>query len=189
MFKSCLPMTLQVAGKTAEVVGEKTQKYTEEAKKMAEKHLDLALQHWRTKMGNEWRKTIAEKLKSDPNAAAAAAAAKAKAERPIVLRMRRENLKSTNNWSLFYYHFDQDHAKPDLIWNFKTRQELKDGLETEIQAFLQDRELCGGTLISWNHTEFQVVYHSLAEEIKIGDYFLRLLLGDDTIYALTIICS
>ena len=75
-----------MAGKTAEVVGEKTQKYTEEAKKLAEKHLDLALQHWRTKMGDEWRKTIAEKLKSDPNAAAAAAAAKAKAERPIVLR-------------------------------------------------------------------------------------------------------
>ena len=61
------------------MVGEKTQKYTEEAKKLAEKHLDQALQHWRTKMGDEWRKTIQEKLKSDPNAAAAAAAAKAKA--------------------------------------------------------------------------------------------------------------
>ena len=94
--------------------------------------------------------------------------------------MRRENLKSTNNWPLFYYFFDQDHSKPDLIWNYKTRQELKDGLETEIQAFLQDRELCGGTLISWNHTEFQIIYHSLADEIKIGDYFLRLLLTGDS---------
>ena len=46
-------------------------------------------------------------------------------------------MKSSNNWGLFYYQFDQDHSKPDLIWNFKTRQELKDGLETEIQAFLQ----------------------------------------------------
>ena len=161
-----------VAGKTAEVVGEKTQKYTEEAKKLAEKHLDVALQHWRTKMGEEWRKSIADKLKTDPKTTK-------NVERPIVLRMRRENLKSSMNWPLFYYHFDQDHAKPDLIWNFKTRQELKDALENEIQAFLQDRELCGGTLISWNHTEFQVVYPSLADEIKIGDYFLRLLLGDD----------
>ena len=65
--------------------------------------------------------------------------------------------------------------------SFQTRQELLDALESEIQAFLQDRELAGGTLISWNFTEFSVVYQSLAEEIKIGDYFLRLLLEEDQV--------
>ena len=64
---------------------------------------------------------------------------------------------------------------------FQTRQELLEALESEIQAFLQDRELAGGTLLSWNFTEFNVNYQSLAEEIKIGDYFLRLLLEEDQV--------
>lgn len=25
------------------------------------------------------------------------------------------------NWPLFYYHFQRDHAKPDLIWNLRVR--------------------------------------------------------------------
>ena len=99
-------------------------------------------------------------------------------DRPIVLRKRRERIKTSENWPLFYYHFERDHSKPNLIWNFKTRQELHDGLQTEIQTFLQDRELAGGTLISWNYQEFTVNYHSLSDEIKIGDYFLRLLLEE-----------
>lgn len=32
--------------------------------------------------------------------------------------------------------------------------------------------------ISWNHVEFEVRYESLQEEIKIGDYYLRLLLEE-----------
>ena len=34
-------------------------------------------------------------------------------------------------------------------------------------------------MISWNHVEFRVDYNSLSEEIRIGDYFLRLLLEED----------
>lgn len=26
------------------------------------------------------------------------------------------------NWPLFYYHFQRDHAKPDLIWNLRVSQ-------------------------------------------------------------------
>lgn len=61
----------------------------------------------------------------------------------------------------------------------QTRQELHDSLENEIRSFLQDRELGGGSLISWNFAEFEVQYNSLSDEIKIGDYFLRLLLEED----------
>lgn len=61
----------------------------------------------------------------------------------------------------------------------QTRQELKISLENEIQSFLQDRELSGKCVISWNFNEFEVSYPSLSEEIKIGDYFLRLLLEED----------
>ncbi|KOB66522.1 putative DnaJ-like protein [Operophtera brumata] len=37
--------------------------------------------------------------------------------RPVVLRRRRERLKSTANWPMFYYQFHRDHALPNLIWN------------------------------------------------------------------------
>ena len=163
----------QIAAKTAEVLSEKTSKYTEEAWKMAEKHMEVAMQHWRTKMGQEWLKarqndTPTHQPKKNNNQ-----------ERPITLRKRRQRITAKLNWPLFYYMFSQDHAKPNLIWNIKTRQELKDSLETEIQSFLQDRELSAGNLISWNYNEFEVAYNSLADEIKIGDYFLRLLLEED----------
>ena len=45
-------------------------------------------------------------------------------ERPIVLRKRRERIKSEANWSLFYYKFTQDHALPNLIWNHKVNAAL-----------------------------------------------------------------
>ena len=135
-----------------------------------------SLQHWRTKMGEKWTlprslSNLAEGSKSgETNANPKQVKPQ---DRPIVLRKRRERVKSSENWPLFYYQFNRDHSKPNLIWNFKTRQELHDGLQTEIQTFLQDRELAGGQLISWNHQEFIVNYNSLSDEIKIGDYFLR----------------
>lgn len=33
--------------------------------------------------------------------------------------------------------------------------------------------------VSWNHTEFAVLYPSVQDEIKIGDYYLRFLLSED----------
>ena len=41
-------------------------------------------------------------------------------------------------------------------------------------------------LISWNHKEFQVDYQSLINEIKIGDYYLRILLVEGNEKELTI---
>ena len=86
----------------------------------------------------------------------------------------RQRVKSSENWSLFYYYFEQDHAKPNLIWNFRTRQELQDSLQLEMEQFSQDRELAGGQLISWNHQEFSATYPSLSDEIKIGKEFYRI---------------
>ncbi|XP_059089728.1 dnaJ homolog subfamily C member 13-like [Tigriopus californicus] len=161
------------AAKTAEVVSEKTIKYTEEAWKASEKYIDVAMEHWKTKMGKEFpvnlkkgETSLSSKFHKNQ-------------DRPIVLRKRRQRIKTKLNWSLFYYMFNQNHSKPDLIWNIKTRQELRESLESEIQSFVQDRELGGGSLISWNYAEFEVLYNSLSEEIKIGDYFLRLLLEED----------
>ncbi|ESP01913.1 hypothetical protein LOTGIDRAFT_180237 [Lottia gigantea] len=112
-----------------------------------EKKVDEFLQHWRSRIGLE--KT------------------KQQNDRPIVLRKRRERIKSEANWKLFYYYFNQDHAKPNLIWNYRTREELREALENEMRAFTVDKELGQSFVIGWNHQEFEVPYNCLNEEIKI----------------------
>lgn len=34
----------------------------------------------------------------------------------------------------------------------------------------------GNESIAWNHTEFEVSYPSLIDEVRVGDYYLRVLL-------------
>uniref|UniRef100_A0A2I3HZT1 DnaJ heat shock protein family (Hsp40) member C13 n=1 Tax=Nomascus leucogenys TaxID=61853 RepID=A0A2I3HZT1_NOMLE len=134
-------------------------KAAKEVEKFAKEKVDLVLMHWRDRMGIAQKENINQK--------------------PVVLRKRRQRIKIEANWDLFYYRFGQDHARSNLIWNFKTREELKDTLESEMRAFNIDRELGSANVISWNHHEFEVKYECLAEEIKIGDYYLRLLLEED----------
>uniref|UniRef100_A0A3B4F307 DnaJ heat shock protein family (Hsp40) member C13 n=1 Tax=Pundamilia nyererei TaxID=303518 RepID=A0A3B4F307_9CICH len=134
-------------------------KAAKEVEKFAKEKTDLVLMHWRDKMG------IAQK--ENPN------------QKPVILRKRRQRIKIEANWELFYYRFQLDHARSNLIWNFKTREELRDALEGEMRSFGVDRELGSATVISWNHQEFEVKYECLSDEIKIGDYYLRLLLEED----------
>lgn len=61
----------------------------------------MALQHWGARVGIAIERK--EKLR----------------ERPIVLRKRRERVKSQLNWPMFYWKFSQDHSLPNLIWNHK----------------------------------------------------------------------
>ena len=169
------------AVKTAEIVTEKTYVYTDQARQIAEKHMELALTHWRQRMGSNWQPSLNWVRSEGGSGSSGPAWLSKNQERPIVLRKRREYVKSSANWALFYYHFNKDHARANLIWNYKTREELREGLESEIALFRQARELSGKAMISWNHTEFRVEYTSLAEEIRIGDYFLRLLLEEDQV--------
>ena len=41
-----------------------------------------------------------------------------------------------------------------------------------MRGFNVDRELGSNCIIGWNHQEFEVQYHCLSEEIKIGNIFL-----------------
>ncbi len=77
-----------------------------------------------------------------------------KTQRPVVLRKRRERVKSMSNWKMFCYQFMKDHAKSDLIWNHRTREELREALDSELRALSFDKELA--VQISWNYTEFEV---------------------------------
>ncbi|EDV26296.1 uncharacterized protein TRIADDRAFT_21978 [Trichoplax adhaerens] len=128
-------------------------------KSLQRQQIEALLIHWKTRLGRQ---------KPEPTT-----------NRPVVLRKRRQRLKVELNWQYFFYKFYEDHSNAWLIWNYKTREELREALEMEMRLFMQDRELSQKQIISWNHVEFEVRYESLSEEIKIGDYYLRLLLEDD----------
>ena len=59
---------------------------------------------------------------------------------PVILRKGRKRVKPEDNWKLFFYQIYKDHKTPSLIWNFKTREELKLALEEEVRVFNQDKE-------------------------------------------------
>ncbi|CAH9079869.1 unnamed protein product [Cuscuta europaea] len=97
------------------------------------------------------------------------------------------------NWPEFWRAFSLDHNRADLIWNERTRQELREALQSEVHNLDVEKErtddiIPGGAApesmnvqdcvpqISWNYTEFSVRYHSLLKEVCVGQYYLRLLL-------------
>lgn len=94
------------------------------AQKVLAKHVDGALQHWRSR-------DHASRRQEKPK------------ERPVVLRRRRQRVKAEGNWDLLYYQFWRDHALPNLIWNARTREELREALESQLRTCAQDRELSG----------------------------------------------
>jgi DnaJ family protein C protein 13 len=93
----------------------------------------------------------------------------------VITRQRKITVKPTLNWALFFYQLKRDHARPDLIWNHNTRNELREALETETQAFQLGMELRREKAVCWNYQEFEVQYPSLADELKIGHHYPRLL--------------
>ncbi|KAH0456168.1 hypothetical protein IEQ34_014075 [Dendrobium chrysotoxum] len=97
------------------------------------------------------------------------------------------------NWLEFWRAFGLDHNRADLIWNERTRQELREALQLEVHKLDVEKErtediVPGSTLtksttehenlpkLSWNYAEFSVSYPSLSKEVCVGQYYLRLLL-------------
>ena len=97
------------------------------------------------------------------------------------------------NWPEFWRAFSLDHNRADLIWNERTRQELREALQAEVHKLDVEKERTedivprGSTTeimtgqesvaqISWNYPEFSVRYPSLFKEVCVGQYYLRLLL-------------
>lgn len=96
------------------------------------------------------------------------------------------------NWPEFWRAFSLDHNRADLIWNERTRQELREALQAEVHKLDVEKERTedivprGATVemtgqdsapqISWNYSEFFVRYPSLSKEVCVGQYYLRLLL-------------
>lgn len=133
-------------------------------KNVIEKHLE-GIKHWGLSLIDH-QDTVNQAIKN----------------RPVVLRNRRQRKKTSDavvNLPYFFYNFYKDHSLPNLIWNHKTREELKMSLENELRQFMNDRELAANLVVAWNYEEFEVQYHCLADEIKIGDYYIRLILEND----------
>ncbi|OAY65084.1 DnaJ subfamily C GRV2 [Ananas comosus] len=97
------------------------------------------------------------------------------------------------NWQGFWKAFGLDHNRADLIWNERTRQELREALHAEVHKLDVEKErtediVPGSAMpedgsaydnaprISWNYAEFSVSYPSLSKEVCVGQYYLRLLL-------------
>ncbi|KEG15603.1 endosomal trafficking protein RME-8 [Trypanosoma grayi] len=93
----------------------------------------------------------------------------------VYKRPRHVKVKPTLNWPMLFYQIKQDHARPDLIWNHTTRNELREALETEMRALKVGMGLRSEVAVSWNYREFEVRYPSLDEELKIGQHYPRLL--------------
>ncbi|WKX89857.1 hypothetical protein Q1695_009030 [Nippostrongylus brasiliensis] len=130
----------------------------------AEAGLDRFIQHWDL----EQKLNFLPKRQDDKQR-----------QRPVVLRKRRQRVRNSVNWKLFAYQFGRDHSQADLLWNEKTREEFRLSIEGELRSLLNEKEQAPADMpISWNHAEFQTRYPSLQDEVKIGDYYLRLLLQE-----------
>ena len=82
-----------------------------------------------------------------------------------------------SNWDEFWVRLHEDFNRGDLIWNATTRAELKSFMEAEIAAVGLDKQAAVlDTAISWNHSNFEVVYPSLLAEPMIGNLYLNKLL-------------
>ena len=101
------------------------------AHKMMARHVETALQHWRSR-------DHASRRQEKPK------------ERPVVLRRRRQRVKAEGNWDLLFHQFWKEHSLPNLIWNARTREELRETLEAELRTCTQDRELSGEP--SWKNS-------------------------------------
>lgn len=85
----------------------------------------------------------------------------------------------TLNWAKFFEYLNGDYLQPDLIWNSTTRGELVAALKRQLEIFAQ-AEVSGNRQITWNYSEFEVVYSSLSDKIRVGRFYIELLLVDDT---------
>ncbi|XP_072986827.1 dnaJ homolog subfamily C GRV2 [Typha latifolia] len=100
------------------------------------------------------------------------------------------------NWYGFWKAFSLDHNRADLVWNERTRQELREALQAEVHKLDIEKErsedivpgsaisdVCDNApRISWNYAEFSVSYPSLSKEVCVGQYYLRLLLESGSNY-------
>ena len=68
---------------------------------------------------------------------------------------------------LFFVRFMQDHATSALIWNYKTREELREALENEIRSFTVDKVMLD---ILCSPTSLLALLSMLGSKWQCGDF-------------------
>eukprot|EP00002_Diphylleia_rotans_P000032 TRINITY_DN10013_c0_g1_i2.p1 TRINITY_DN10013_c0_g1~~TRINITY_DN10013_c0_g1_i2.p1 ORF type:complete len:2234 (+),score=354.17 TRINITY_DN10013_c0_g1_i2:44-6745(+) len=99
--------------------------------------------------------------------------------RAIIRTKKVQNDLKFGNWPLLFSNISKDHTRFDLVWNYYTREELREALDKEIRHFLLDQESNPQETLSWNYAEFEVLHPSLENEPQAGDYFLRPLIENN----------
>ncbi|CAH0514002.1 unnamed protein product [Peronospora belbahrii] len=79
------------------------------------------------------------------------------------------------NFRLLFYMISQDHETVDLIWNKKTREELRIALYNAVKHFTRFQITLGGMKARWNFEDFSVSYPSLANEVMVGGCYIGIL--------------
>lgn len=80
---------------------------------------------------------------------------------------------SFENFRVMFHMITRDHELADLIWNEKTRLELRNALEAEMHAFDRELSLRGPNTLAWNYQQFAVQYESLKLQVRVGSIYLR----------------
>jgi DnaJ family protein C protein 13 len=84
------------------------------------------------------------------------------------------------NWDAFWAAAEKDHCHAALVWNERTRSELREALQAEENALRLGRQRVadaqGSVSPAWNSAEFSVVYPSLSSYLTIGGVHVKLLL-------------
>lgn len=81
------------------------------------------------------------------------------------------------NWDAFFDQVGRDHGDAALIWNERTRQELRAALEDEINVIRIGRARLQNAPFTWNYAEFKVHYASIQKELCIGNVYVRHLMA------------
>ena len=60
------------------------------------------------------------------------------------------------NWAMLWSAIWEDHTRPDLLWNQRTREELREAVQSEVKDLRRAQTLSLDQQIQWNHLEFEV---------------------------------
>ena len=60
------------------------------------------------------------------------------------------------NWAMLWSALWEDHTRPDLLWNQRTREELREAVQSEVKDLRRAQTLSLDQQIQWNHLEFEV---------------------------------
>ena len=88
------------------------------------------------------------------------------------------------NWGAFWDALDRDHSHAALIWNERTRLDLRSALQEEENLFLTERQRiadAGQGLPVWNSADFEVSYPSLSSNMSVGGIYVRTLVSSHDI--------